>query len=152
MLKFRGSQRRTTQYYYAKEFALNQHYLRIDDNIKKAWYENGLAILQIRDDGLYKEKFDTFEDYLEKRWGFSERHGYRLLNSASFMAKLTSENVNKNGEFVHKLTSENVSNFNRFVHTEVKILPQNEGQIRPLLALENDSERIHVWNKSARLA
>ncbi len=36
--------------------------------------------------------------------------------------------MNKNGEFVHSL------------------LPKNEAQIRPLLQLENDSERVYVWN------
>lgn len=57
---------------------------------------------------------------------------HQLIDSSSFMAKLIEKKFTKNGKFV---------NFSETV------LPNSEWQIRPLLALENDSKKIHVWNK-----
>jgi hypothetical protein len=116
---------------YAKKSGLNMSKLaklekQIETNAQKAWHENGLILLKIRDEGLYKKKHETFEEYLEKRWDMSRSHGYRLLDSACFMQKLLQKNVPKNAEFGDKL-------------------PSSESQIRPLLKLENDSQRVHVW-------
>lgn len=100
----------------------------IDSNIKAAWLQNGRIMLKIRDEGLYKVKYDTFENYLEKRWNYERTRGHRLINSAEFMLKLTAEMLpigNKKDE----------------------VLPQNEAQIRPLIEkLSNDSERVKVWH------
>jgi hypothetical protein len=37
-------------------------------NIKAAWYQNGLALMKIREEGDYKEIYGTFKDYIEERW------------------------------------------------------------------------------------
>ncbi|MBF0258347.1 MAG: hypothetical protein HQK62_05825 [Desulfamplus sp.] len=86
-----------------------------------AWYENNLIMLKIRNEGLYKKKYGTFEKYLQDRWGFSRIRGHQLMKSAEFIQiaeKTMSQNANQNGELVRI--------------PEV-ILPKNEGQIRPLL-------------------
>jgi len=104
---------------------------RIDYNLQKAWYENGLLLLEIQETKLYKAKYKSFENYLEERFNMKPRNGYHLINASKtyqILEKNTEESVNKNGEFVHTL------------------LPKNEAQIRPLLQLENDSERVYVWN------
>ena len=116
---------------------------RIEANTKAAWRENGLIMLHIRNTGLYKAGIGkveldengkvipwTFKRYLEKRWEISEQHGYRILAGAEFLQKISYIDSAKNspiGEF------------------SSQVLPQNEGQIRPLMTcLNNDGERIKV--------
>ena len=44
--------------------------------------EVGLALAEVRDARLYRADHDTFEDYLERRWGISRRRGYQLIEAA----------------------------------------------------------------------
>jgi len=109
---------------------LKQLESRIEVNIKKAWYENGLIMLQIKEEKLYQKDYATFEDYLEKKWEISRSRGHRLIDSARFMAQITDENV------AQKTEMGNISEAD---------LPKSERQIRPLIALENTGEKLHVW-------
>jgi hypothetical protein len=43
----------------------------------------GTALAEIRDTRLYKADFATFDDYCNKRWGFSRTHAHRLIEAAS---------------------------------------------------------------------
>ena len=107
---------------------------RIEENQNAAWYENNLILLKIRNERLYKKQYETFEEYLDNRWGYGRRRGYQLMKSAEFIQiaeKTMSQNVNENG----------IS-----VHIPEPILPKNEWQIRPLLdKLKHNGERIKVW-------
>ena len=100
---------------------------QIETNIKKAWYENGLCLREIRDNNLYKKKHSSFKSYLGARWGYETSYGYRLIDSAELFQVLEHQSVAKNGEFGDTL-------------------PTSEGQIRPLLSLDNISQQVHVWN------
>jgi len=104
---------------------------RIEANQKAAWFENPMLMLKIRDEGLYKKKYGTFEKYLDDRWDIKKSRGYQLMRSAEFMqiaVKNHIENVHKNDGFVDK------------------IFPKNEGQVRPLIEkLNNNGERLKVW-------
>jgi len=102
---------------------------KIEDNIKKAWYENGLCMFEIQQRKLYEKKYGTFEKYLNDRWGFTRDYGYKLIKAANLYQQLEDQNVYKKGEIVDKK------------------LPKNEGQIRELLTLDNLSEQVHVWNE-----
>ena len=73
---------------------------RIEANREAAWYENNLLLLKIRDEGLYKKKYGTFEKYLEDRWEFGKRRGYQLMKSAELMQIMTSQNVHQRDELV----------------------------------------------------
>jgi hypothetical protein len=44
--------------------------------------ELGQALEEVRDSKLYKERYGTFEDYCELRWGFKRAHGYRLVEAS----------------------------------------------------------------------
>jgi hypothetical protein len=50
--------------------------------------EVGLALLEIRDDRLYKEQYSTFEEYLERRWGMSRSYAHRLIDAAQVASNL----------------------------------------------------------------
>jgi len=80
---------------------------------------------EIQKDKLYEKKYGTFENYLNERWGFSEAHGYRLVDSCVLYQKLEAQ-TSPIGEVE---------------------LPKNESQVRELLKLETLSEQNHVWNK-----
>lgn len=103
---------------------------RIEANRKAAWYENNLILLRIRNEELYKKKYDTFENYLKERWGYDKSRGYQLMKSAEFL-QIAEKNMGENVDEKAKI---------------VDILPQNEWQIRPLLRkLNHHGERLKVW-------
>jgi DNA repair photolyase len=43
----------------------------------------GLALKEIRDNRYYRQQADTFEAYMEMKFGVSRRRGYQLMNSAA---------------------------------------------------------------------
>jgi len=104
---------------------------RIEDIDKMAWYMKGLLLAEIQYTKLYKEKYKSFENYLEKRWDFDRHRGYHLINAAKTY-QILEQNIPKS-------VDGNTENVNT-------LLPKNEYQIRPLMKLENDSERVYVWN------
>jgi hypothetical protein len=79
--------------------------------------EVGGALLAIRDSRLYRDGYDTFEDYCRERWQMERRHAYRLIEAAQVV--------------------ENVSH-------GTQMPPSNERQARPLTELEPEAQRI-VW-------
>lgn len=50
--------------------------------------EVGKALLEIRDEQLYKSEFSTFEEYCQERWGISVRHAQRLMQSVDIINNL----------------------------------------------------------------
>lgn len=42
----------------------------------------GEALREIRDDGLYKQEFKTFEEYLKGRWNWDRSYAFRLIDAA----------------------------------------------------------------------
>jgi len=111
---------------------------KIEANIQKEWYENGLILMEIRDRRLYKEKYGTFEEYVEKRWDWSRVRAHHMISAAQNYQLLAAQNVNKNAVFVNK--------------TDPIQLPKNEAQVRPLSSLETPEERVHVWKMAVDAA
>jgi len=95
---------------------------RIEEAERNAYYSRGLALAEIRDEELWKQRFQqytSFREYCEDRWELKESQVYRLMDAALFAAKLPRGGVP---------------------------LPSNERHIRPLLArLDQDEDRIIVW-------
>jgi len=79
----------------------------------------GSALLEIRDNRLYKEFYSTFEDYCRERWGWARNYANKLISA--------SEVVNNLG-------------------TIVPTLPLTESQVRPLTQLEPEQQR-DVWDR-----
>jgi hypothetical protein len=50
--------------------------------IEQAFAVIGRELREIRDAGLYKVGYTTFEAYLAERWGFSRSRAYRLIDAA----------------------------------------------------------------------
>lgn len=54
----------------------------------KAFAIAGRALARIREKQLYRETADTFESYVERRWGMSKQHAGRLIAAADVVANL----------------------------------------------------------------
>lgn len=102
---------------------LEQHEAVIARGLK-TFVDVGNALTAIRDGGLYRESYATFEGYCQERWGIERRHAYRLMDAAA--------------------VSQNVSH-------GTQALPQSERQARPLTALEPDEQR-EAWRLARETA
>jgi hypothetical protein len=47
-----------------------------------AYVEVGKALQEIQKGKLYKAKYNTFEEYCEKRWGFARQTAYDYLTAS----------------------------------------------------------------------
>lgn len=81
------------------------------------FYEVGSALLDIRDNKLYRQTHKTFEEYCQVRWDMSKPRAYQLMETVGVIDNLS---------------------------TIVDVLPQTESQIRPLTQLEPEAQQI-VW-------
>ena len=48
----------------------------------KTFVEVGSALMDIRDARLYRDDYDTFEDYCQQRWNLDRRRAYQLMDAA----------------------------------------------------------------------
>lgn len=84
----------------------------------------GNALLEIRDNRLYREQYSTFEDYCRERWNIQRAHAYRMIEAAKL---------------------------NTILSPIGDILPITESQARPLTSLEPE-EQITVWQRVVETA
>jgi hypothetical protein len=89
-----------------------------------SFYEMGSALKEIRDGKLYKDKFETFEEYCTTTWEVGRSYVNKMISG--------SEVVNNLG-------------------TIVPIPPQTESQVRPLTKLEPD-QQLEAWNELMKQA
>lgn len=85
----------------------------------ETFYQVGQALLEIQENKLYRQEFNTFDEYLQGRWGFKQSQAYRLMDSANVILNLKSSPI---GE-----------------------LPTNENQTRYLAQLDSDLQG-YVWS------
>ncbi|HXI19415.1 MAG TPA: site-specific DNA-methyltransferase [Chloroflexota bacterium] len=71
---------------------------RVIEGGLQTFVEVGLALLAIRDRGLYRKRkggqYDTFEDYCRERWKFTRQYAYNLMDAAK-VAGILSTAVDK---------------------------------------------------------
>lgn len=54
----------------------------------QTFIEVGNALLKIRDDKLFRQYYDTFEDYCKSKWGFTDNYARRLIISSEVISNL----------------------------------------------------------------
>ena len=66
----------------------------METNFKNEWYQNGMLLMQICDEGLYKDekiidesghkkqKYETFESYLNDRFDMTEKTANEMIAKA----------------------------------------------------------------------
>ena len=59
------------------------------DNLRMAFWAAGKALQTVRDGGLYRDGYATFEDYVEQRWDMSRAQAYRLIEAWPLAERLS---------------------------------------------------------------
>ena len=84
----------------------------------------GSALIAIRDQGLYKDGYGTFENYCAQRWEISRQRAYRLIEAAEIAGNLSPIGLQS---------------------------PENERQVRPLAQIDAE-DRAAVWREVVETA
>lgn len=102
----------------------------------RSFLDVGRSLLAIREEKLYLEKAESFEEYCKKRWGFAKSHAYRLIESAEVVDDLVVSPIGG-----HSTKSDS------------QVLPENERQARALAdSSDNPRTRATVWAKAVEVA
>lgn len=98
---------------------------------QQTFIEVGVALAEIRDSKLYRERFATFEDYCKDRWGWNASRSRQLIGAAEAVASMQSVTVVTQSE-----------------------LPsvQTERQARELAKIKDPEIRAEVWQRSNEIA
>lgn len=83
--------------------------LHWERKVERAFYEAGMALMQLRDRRLYRTTHSTFEEYCRDPFGYTRRRPYQMIEAALIYDNL----IDKCAKILH-------------------ILPTKEGQIQPL--------------------
>ena len=102
---------------------------RCETVIRKGWgtfLDVGRALATIRDKGLFKVKYDTFDLYWKKELGVSRSYAYSLIESAAVNDQMSAI-------------------------ADIGVKPLNEAQLRELIPVKED-RRIDAWKRAVELA
>ena len=88
----------------------------------KSFLEVGMALKEIRDKRLYRQQYDTFEEYCIRRWELSRPRAYRTLLG-----------IGSHGRFVYD-------------RRHASCCRITEWQVRPLSRLKLPDQRERAWN------
>ncbi|AUB41649.1 Site-specific DNA-cytosine methylase [Nostoc flagelliforme CCNUN1] len=140
--------------------------LHLERKVERAFFEAGKALAQLRDRRLYRSTHRTFEEYCRDRFGYTHRRvNYLIAGSVVFDNIVTGTNCSQNEE-VDKTgtncsqngevdeTGTNCSQNEEVDKTRPnlsRILPTNEGQVRPLAKLE-PQQQVKVWQRAVQEA
>lgn len=61
---------------------------KIIERGQKTFLEVGIALSEIRDRKLYRERADTFQDYCSQVWGFTRQRAHQLIEAAKVETQL----------------------------------------------------------------
>jgi hypothetical protein len=86
---------------------------------KKTFMEVAGALVEIRDERLYRLEYKTFEEYCAKKWDIQPRHAYRLIDASEVVNNLKSVQLDTN---------------------EVLAIPDSESTARPYTKLPPEKQ------------
>ena len=86
----------------------------------KSFWEVGMALKEIRDQRLYRQRYDTFAEYCARRWDLSRPRAYQLCAASEVVADLSTD-------------------------VDVRGLPESEAQARALTRLKLPAQRKQAW-------
>jgi hypothetical protein len=95
--------------------------LHLERKVERAFYEAGMALMQLRDRRLYRTTHPTFEDYCRDRFNYTRRRPYQLIEAAIVYDNL----IDKCAKILH-------------------ILPTKESQAQPLSQLDPQEQPL-AW-------
>ncbi|MCZ8026882.1 MAG: hypothetical protein PX481_26040 [Microcystis sp. M53603_WE2] len=94
---------------------------RLERTVERAFYQAGSALQELRDRRLYRDGYDSFEDYCRGRFGHSRQKANYLITGAAIYRTLSAANC--------------------------PLLPSSEYQVRPLAVLAPQQQPT-VWNEA----
>lgn len=106
-----------------------QELATLETVIRSGWQtflEVGDALAQVRDRKLYRDKYNSIEEYCQQEMGFSRPYAYNLMNSAEVSQQLSSIE-------------------------DIGVKPVNEAQCRELISVPED-KRVAAWRGALKLA
>ncbi|WP_199338102.1 hypothetical protein [Nostoc sp. FACHB-280] len=109
--------------------------------------------MELRDRRLYRSTHRAFEEYCKDRFGYTHRRvNYLIAGSVVFDNIATGTNCSQNEEVDETGTncSQN-EEVNKTRPNRSRILPTNEGQVRPLAKLE-PQQQVEVWQRAVQKA
>ncbi|MBD2498847.1 hypothetical protein H6G75_31740 [Nostoc sp. FACHB-280] len=127
--------------------------LHLERRVERAFFEAGKALMELRDRRLYRSTHRAFEEYCKDRFGYTHRRvNYLIAGSVVFDNIATGTNCSQNEEVDETGTncSQN-EEVNKTRPNRSRILPTNEGQVRPLAKLE-PQQQVEVWQRAVQKA
>jgi hypothetical protein len=100
----------------------------LERKVERAFYEAGMALMELRDRRLYRSTHATFEEYCRDRFDYTRRRPYQLIEAALIYDNL----IDKSAKILH-------------------ILPTKEGQVQPLSQLEREEQPL-AWETAVEEA
>jgi hypothetical protein len=125
--------------------SLAEHEATIERGLK-TFVEVGQALQAIRDERLYLEQYDRFEDYCKERWGWTRMRAQQLIDAsvvADNIAGLVSDKKRLEADARHHASRARAAEqcVNQGLH-----LPQSERVARPLTKLPAE-EQADAWEE-----
>jgi hypothetical protein len=93
----------------------------------KSFLSVGMALKEIRDKRLYRQHYNTFAEYCADRWELSRPRAYELCEASAVVADLSAI-------------------------ADIRVLPKNEAQARPLTRLKATEHRQRAWAMAVAMA
>lgn len=109
------------------------HLERVIEAGLQTFYDVGEALMEIRENRLYRQTHRSFEAYTKERWGMGKSRAHQLMEAARTVAAISGP-----------VTEGDPS-------TMVEVLPVNERQVRALSGLDDQAKR-EVWAEAVHRA
>lgn len=109
-----------------------------------SYKEAGKALMDIRDEGLYKQSHDTFEAYLKERWNWERTYAHRLIEAAKVADNLLPMGNIPNERQARELTKLPTAEFQRAAYGVAEtIAEQNKAGKVTAKDVKNAVEIVH---------
>ncbi len=102
-----------------------------------------VMLITIRDQRLYREEYDSFDDFCRMELGFGKSRGYQLIAFHETVQNIAQESGPGEEEYVRRVDTPDTPE----VQNKPRLIPINEKQTRHLQGLPADEQR-SAWNRA----
>ncbi|MEH2382871.1 MAG: hypothetical protein V7K27_28965 [Nostoc sp.] len=129
--------------------------LLLERKVERAFFEAGKALMELRDRRLYRSTHKTFEEYCRSRFGYTRMAATYKIAAATVLENLSTiglqnAEITTDGLQPPKMSTNGLQNVEMST-SGLQILPTNERQVRPLVALEPEVQRT-AWQQAVHEA
>ncbi|MEH2233907.1 MAG: hypothetical protein V7K71_30480 [Nostoc sp.] len=129
--------------------------LHLERKVERAFFEAGKALMELRDRRLYRSTHKTFEEYCRSRFGYTRMAATYKIAAATVMENLSTiglqnAEITTDGLQPPQMSTIGLQNVEMST-SGLQILPTNERQVHPLVALEPEVQRT-AWQQAVQVA